>query len=129
MGAPAGIPLDEVFHYGVDLFNARFYWEAHEAWERVWRMAPDQPEYWATKGLIQVTASLLTLYMVRTDAARTLAERGASLLERAACRRPRIRGVELESVADEARQRVARPRVLPTLEQAAFRIELVAAPE
>lgn len=25
--------------YGIDLFNARFYWEAHEAWETLWHAA------------------------------------------------------------------------------------------
>jgi predicted metal-dependent hydrolase len=44
---------------GVELFNRGLYWEAHEAWERVWlpdRHGPDRGFY---KGLIQVAAGCL----------------------------------------------------------------------
>jgi predicted metal-dependent hydrolase len=43
---------------GLSLYNAGRYWEAHEAWERVWRAVPeDEREPW--QGLIQAAAAML----------------------------------------------------------------------
>jgi hypothetical protein len=118
-------PANEAWRYGVDLFNARFYWEAHEAWEIVWRGAKrGGAAYWATKGMIQLTASLLTLYMCRTDASRHLALRGAELLERAIATSATYRQLELATVANLARARVVAPVELPRLEDAAFLVHL-----
>jgi len=33
---PADWPTCDLYGYGIDLFNAGYYWEAHEAWEAVW---------------------------------------------------------------------------------------------
>ena len=44
---------------GVELFNERAFWDAHEAWEQAWtpdRHGPDRGFY---KGLIQVAAGYL----------------------------------------------------------------------
>jgi predicted metal-dependent hydrolase len=44
---------------GIELFNTGRFWDAHEAWERVWmpdRKGPDAGFY---KGLIQVAAGCL----------------------------------------------------------------------
>ncbi len=43
---------------GVDLFNAGRYFEAHEAWERIWLGAPE-PDRGIVQGLIQAAAALL----------------------------------------------------------------------
>ncbi|MEO8250989.1 MAG: DUF309 domain-containing protein [Chloroflexota bacterium] len=58
-------PLDpkeerELLHRGVALFNGRRYWHAHEAWETLWRAAPDSERDFC-QGLIQVAAGLLHL--------------------------------------------------------------------
>lgn len=52
--------VDRLFRQGVALFNGVRYWHAHEAWETLWRAAPDEerPFY---QGLIQVAAGLLHL--------------------------------------------------------------------
>jgi hypothetical protein len=58
-------PLDaaeaeRLFREGVALFNGVRYWHAHEAWETVWRAAPeDERDFY--QGLIQVAAGLLHL--------------------------------------------------------------------
>tara|TARA_B100001027_G_C16057939_1_gene237218 strand:+ start:207 stop:509 length:303 start_codon:yes stop_codon:yes gene_type:complete len=46
----------------VDLFNHRYYWEAHEAWEALWRTAP-QSSVLAhfLRGLIQLAAMQIKL--------------------------------------------------------------------
>jgi hypothetical protein len=51
---------DRLFREGVALFNGVRYWHAHEAWETVWRAAPDEEREFY-QGLIQVAAGLLHL--------------------------------------------------------------------
>jgi hypothetical protein len=56
-------PLDpaeaeELFHRGVALFNGVRYWHAHEAWETLWRAAPDEERDFY-QGLIKLAAGLL----------------------------------------------------------------------
>ena len=46
--------------YGVDLFNAAYYWETHEVFEGLWRLEPKgSPLYNGLKGLIQLAVSTL----------------------------------------------------------------------
>jgi len=51
---------DRLFREGVALFNGVRYWHAHEAWETLWRAAPDEERDFY-QGLIQVAAGLLHL--------------------------------------------------------------------
>lgn len=49
-----------LYLYGVDLFNAGYYWEAHEAWESLWKaLGPDSDHATFLQGLIQVAAASL----------------------------------------------------------------------
>lgn len=41
---------------GIELFNARRFWDAHEAWERLWLVA-EGPEKRFLQGLIQLAAA------------------------------------------------------------------------
>ena len=51
---------NEGYLYAVDLFNAEYWWEAHEAWERLWRLeTPEEPVALFLQGLIQLTAARL----------------------------------------------------------------------
>ena len=57
------LPEDEaqtLFESGVALFNGVRYWHAHEAWETLWRAAPDEERDFY-QGLIQLAAGLLHL--------------------------------------------------------------------
>ena len=51
---------DRLFREGVALFNGVRYWHAHEAWETVWRAAPEEEREFY-QGLIQIAAGLLHL--------------------------------------------------------------------
>lgn len=55
---PATPTASREFLFGVDLFNAGFYWEAHEAWEGLW-IAADRTGTTANflKGLIKLAAA------------------------------------------------------------------------
>lgn len=47
-----------LFAHGIDLFDHGFYWEAHEAWERLWQAAPrDGAESRLLQGLIALAAA------------------------------------------------------------------------
>ena len=53
---------DERFLYGADLFDGRFYWEAHENWEHCWHRAEGSYKI-CIQGLIQVSAAILKHHM------------------------------------------------------------------
>jgi len=63
--------------WGVDLFNAFFFWEAHEAWEGLWLVKPrrSRPAL-LLQGLIQISASLLKIHLRSPTAALSLARAG-----------------------------------------------------
>jgi len=63
----------EEYLFGVDLFNQRYYWEAHEAWERVWHACDKaRTQGLFVQGLIQVAAALLRWHMGSERGARSL---------------------------------------------------------
>lgn len=94
---------DAAWAYGVDLFNAGYFWEAHEIWEPLWRAAPEGGvERVAMKALIQIAASLLKRRGGNERAARRLAERAARAIESVGA--PRFRGVELSGIARAAQE-------------------------
>ncbi len=88
--------------YGIDLFNAHFFWEAHEAWERLWAAAePTAPEGLALQGLLQVAAALLKVHTRALLGAVSLAAGGLENLRRAAAVRPELMGLDLARIVAE----------------------------
>ncbi len=70
---PEQWPTLQAYLRGIDLFNRWYFWEAHEAWEPLWRAQPprsDDAQF--VQGLISSAAALLKLRMGHTRAARTL---------------------------------------------------------
>jgi hypothetical protein len=62
--APPHVPAerwdeDDEYLFGVDLYHAGFFWEAHEAWEGIWKASPDPTQREFLQGLIQLAASAL----------------------------------------------------------------------
>jgi hypothetical protein len=77
-------PLDpkqqhELFHRGVALFNGVRYWHAHEAWETLWRAAPEEERDFY-QGLIMVAAGLLHLQRRNVRGARNKLSEGVARL-------------------------------------------------
>lgn len=72
---------ERLFREGVALFNGVRYWHAHEAWETLWRAAPDDERDFF-QGLIQVAAGLLHLQRRNLRGARTKLSEGLARLER-----------------------------------------------
>jgi hypothetical protein len=78
---PADLAADDGFRYGLDLYNHGFPWEAHEAWEAIWRDAPrDAPERLFVQALIQAAAAQVKALAGQHGGARKLAESAADLL-------------------------------------------------
>jgi uncharacterized protein len=77
-------PLDaaeahRLFGEGVALFNGVRYWHAHEAWETLWRAAPDEDRDFY-QGLIQIAAGLLHLQRRNLRGARNKLAEGLAKL-------------------------------------------------
>lgn len=54
---------NDLYLYGVDLFNNGYWWEAHEAWESIWLTTQkNDMEGQYLQGLIQFSAALLKLF-------------------------------------------------------------------
>jgi predicted metal-dependent hydrolase len=70
---------DELFHRGVSLFNGVRYWHAHEAWETLWRAAPDEERDFY-QGLIMVAAGLLHVQRRNVRGARNKLSEGVARL-------------------------------------------------
>lgn len=107
--APGPWADDEPFLHGVDLFNHRFVWEAHEVWEGLWRQAPpDAPHRPLLQGLIQLAAWLLKRHMGDAGSADRLREAAMRHLGEARARGGDVvHGVALETVAAGVAQAAA----------------------
>lgn len=74
-------PRSETYLYGVDLFNHGYWWEAHEAWEALWKAAGRHtPTGACLQGLIQVAVALLKHHQGLGRPARRLAVAGLARL-------------------------------------------------
>jgi uncharacterized protein len=56
--SPFDLTLDEETHLerGITLFNSGKFWEAHEAWEEIWKNHPEDGRFFL-QGLIQLAAA------------------------------------------------------------------------
>jgi hypothetical protein len=106
--------------WGVDLFNAFFFWEAHEAWERLWVVQPRQsaPAF-VLQGMIQLAAGLLKLRIRSVSAADRLATAGLQKLTRAATTVPSSFGLNLDRTISDFRSylRPLAERTAPPLDE------------
>ena len=70
------------FQKGAQLYAEGRYWEAHEAWEKVWRNTTEPETRLLMQGLIQVCAALYKVYEKRdAEAAARLFQRAVNKLE------------------------------------------------
>jgi len=91
---------ERLFREGVALFNGVRYWHAHEAWETVWRAAPDdEREFY--QGLIQVAAGLLHLQRRNPRGAKNKLTEGVAKLRRY---EPAHHGIFVNELIGQARR-------------------------
>ncbi len=111
----------ELFVRGIELFNTRYFFEAHEAWEEIWlHTAP--PEKIFLQGLIQVTAAFHHHSRENLRGTKSLLRSGLLKLEDFP---PHHRGLNVEKLRKVARRwlevldtgevvsRPALPRIVP----------------
>jgi hypothetical protein len=91
---------ERLFRRGVALFNGVRYWHAHEAWETLWRAAPDTERDFY-QGLIQVAAGLLHLQRRNLRGARNKLTEGLAKL---GPYQPAHQGVFVNELIGEARR-------------------------
>ncbi len=90
----------ELFAHGVTLFNTRYFFEAHEAWEEIWlHTAP--PEKTFLQGLIQMTAAFHHHSRENLRGTKSLLRAGLLKLEDFP---PHHRGLHIEKLRKVARR-------------------------
>ncbi len=124
---PADCPPDawatcDPYLYGVDLYNAGFYWEAHESWEELWHRSKGRPhQAQFIQGLIQCSASLLKVRMRQPKGVQRLGEQGlARLRATAQAEGPIYMGLDIETFSGAFTECIARDQPL----EASPRIQL-----
>jgi uncharacterized protein len=96
-------PASPHYRFGVDLYNYAYWWEAHEAWEAVWKCYPtDHPLRHVLQCLIQVSAAHLQRHMGIQRGADRLMTRAACHLEQAGVADQRVCGLPLQQWWDHA---------------------------
>lgn len=76
---------NSAYLWGVDLYNAGYFWEAHEAWEGLWTALPESDlQRTFLQGLIQCAAACVKHALGEPASVAKLIARGAERLERVA---------------------------------------------
>ncbi|MEM9062342.1 MAG: DUF309 domain-containing protein [Pseudomonadota bacterium] len=87
---------NETYLYGIEIYNAGFFWEAQEVWEPVWmRAAGNSRERLLLQGLIQLTNACLKIAMEHPTAALRLLDVAECKLSDAAQKCPTLMGLNL----------------------------------
>lgn len=103
-------PESTAYLHGVRLFNAGYYWEAHEVWESLWHAHGRRgPTATVLKGLIKLAAAGVKIREGRPGGAQTLAQRASSHFAEAAEEGPRRLGLDLEQWIRRAKDVAAAP--------------------
>jgi hypothetical protein len=91
----------EQYLYGIDLFNLRYWWEAHEALEAVWIAAGRTTMTGLfVQGLIQIAAAMLKTELGHASGAARLADEG---LDKLALGGVRCLGIDVAALAAAVR--------------------------
>jgi predicted metal-dependent hydrolase len=96
--APEKWRKNHEYLFGVDLYNAAYWWESHEAWENVWHTTDKQGPYGQfLQGLIQISAAFIKWYSHEEIGMRKLYELGIMRLEFVCDRHVNFMGLDLNS--------------------------------
>lgn len=113
--------------YGVDCFNAFFFWEAHESWEALWAAAPrDSVPARLLQGLIQIAAALLKIHLGSLAGATTLSREGTDKITACAAACPTLLGLDVRATSIQFTHyfRPLSERTLPPLDATVPRLVL-----
>ncbi len=121
----------EEWLWGIDLFNAFYFWEAHEAWEVLWAGKPrESAPGQLLQGLIQVAAALLKIRLASLAGAATLSHAGVERLRRVAAEQQNLLGLDVGRVIDDFVNyfRPLKQRTLPPIDMSVPVLTLSGAP-
>jgi hypothetical protein len=106
-----GWQASDAYRHGIVLFNAGYYWEAHEEWEALWHAQQRTgPTAWIVQGLIKLAAAGVKARERRPAGVRSHGNGAASLFERAKESWGRFQlGLDLEELIAKARDIAADP--------------------
>ena len=91
---------EKLFQKGIEEFNSRRFFEAHETWEEIWLTSP-QPEKKFMQGIIQVAAAFHHHSRGNRRGTRSLLREGVAKLEQF----PAVyRGLDIEALRNAARE-------------------------
>jgi len=93
----------EKFRRGVEQFNARKFFDAHETWEEIW-LRTQEPEKTFLQGIIQVAAAYHHYCRGNTRGAKSLLQAGVEKLSRFPTE---YRGLHLEALRGAALRWIA----------------------
>lgn len=113
--------------FGVDCFNAFFFWEAHESWEGLWAAQPrESAAARLLQGLIQITAALLKIHLGSLHGAATLSRVGLEKLAQSAASGPMLLGLDVRATTTQFTHyfRPLLQRTLPLLDASVPRLLL-----
>lgn len=104
---------------GVDLYNHGYWWEAHEAWERLWRASSGSvvaAEYF--QGLIKASAAQLKLAVGEPEGARRHAAQAVDHLDRVASHQGKspFMGLDVAAFVESLRRHITSRGEFPFLE-------------
>jgi len=88
---------DEAYLRGIDLYHAGYLWEAHEAWEGIWKASTDDAQRAYLRALIQIAAALIQARLDNPRGVAKLLERAAEGLDRV--KTARCMGVDTATLA------------------------------
>ena len=108
--------MQTLWRRGCDLFDHRYLWEAHEAWEACWHHTAAGPRRELQQGLIQAAAARLKLHMGHHRPADRLQQTALRRLEVVLQAQPGpLDGVDVEQTAQAIRDGFAEgcwPRIV-----------------
>ena len=106
-----------VFVRGLALFNAGYYWEAHEGWEDLWHASGRQgPTADLLKALIKIAAAGVKVRQGQPHGVRVHLERAVALLNEVGERLgPNVGGLDLDRLIQACRATIASPPPQPPL--------------
>ena len=83
------------FLRGIDLYHAGYLWEAHEAWEGLWKATTEPVPREFLQALIQIAAALLKAHVGEETGARKLATAARSRLQSVVAETPDCMGLDV----------------------------------
>lgn len=94
---------NEEYLYGIDLYNFNYWWEAHEAWELVWKTTGKTDDQGRLlQGLIQISAGMIKWWAGYSDGMRKLFREGVEKIQ--SLPEPHFMGLDLLTFINAIRQ-------------------------